>query len=49
MNKIDLCPQCGGWMGYDGDSKEWYCVSCDYSEFEKFQFKLKVRKSEITE
>ena len=44
MNKCDYCPKCGSWLNYDGDTKEWHCTSCDYSEFEKFTFKKKFRK-----
>ena len=49
MNAINICPICASWLNYDGDSKEWFCNSCNYSEFEKFKFKLKVRKEEISE
>ena len=49
MNKIDVCPKCSAYLSYDGDSREWYCTECDYTEAEKIKFKLKVRKGDLIE
>lgn len=56
MNKIDYCPNCGSYLNYDGDVKEWYCSNiipnggpssfgdCDYSEFDSWDSLGKFRK-----